>query len=99
MKEENFIFQSKVITSQLSKLCEMRLVMESKQQILLSRSIYLSRFIKIAALEHVKDFPEIENARKLLSLTLPNFEISKSKPNWDSSNLIDRRGLNWGNIN
>jgi len=97
--EEEFKEKSKILTEQLAKLCSMRLLMEAKQQILLSRSIYLSRFIKIASLEHVKDFPEIENARKLLSMTLPNFEISKMKPNWDQFGIVDKNGSNWGNIN
>ena len=96
--EEEFKTHSKILTEQLARLCTMRLVLETKHQILLSRSIFLSRFIKIAALEHVKDFPEIENARKLLSMTLPNFEISKIKPSWDQFRQEGNR-FNEGNIN
>ena len=96
--EEEFKIKSKILTEQLARLCSMRLVLETKHQILLSKSIFLSRFIKIAALEHVKDFPEIENARKLLSMTLPNIEISKMKPSWDLFNREENRYHN-GNVN
>jgi len=96
--EKEFKKHSKILTEQLARLCTMRLVLETKHQILLSRSIFLSRFIKIAALEHVKDYPEIENARKLLSMTLPNFEISKMKPSWDQFNN-DENKFNLGSIN
>jgi len=96
--EEEFKIKSKILTAQIARLCTMRLVLETKHQILLSRSIFLSRFIKIASLEHVKDFPEIENARKLLSLTLPSFEISKMKPSWDQFNKEENGFNNW-NVN
>jgi len=96
--EKEFKKHSKILTEQLARLCTMRLVLETKHQILLSRSIFLSRFIKIAALEHVKDYPEIENARKLLSMTLPNFEISKMKPSWDQFNNEENK-FNLGSIN
>jgi hypothetical protein len=63
------------LTSQLARLGMMRLEMEIKQQILLSKSIYLSRFIKIAALEKAKDFPEIEGAKKVLNETFTYFKV------------------------
>jgi hypothetical protein len=97
--EEQFRKQSSVLVEQLSKLCTMRLVVESKQQILLSRSIYLSRFIKIAALDHVKGLPEMENARKMLALTLPDFKIEKSNPGWANTGLHDRLNSPFNNLN
>jgi len=82
--EELFRNRSKIVQHQLSQLYIMRLSMETKQQVLLSKSIYLSRFIKIAALDHIRNAPEIDGARKLLSSILPDLKIRKSTESFKS---------------
>jgi hypothetical protein len=80
--KEPFREESKLVQKQLSKLYTMRLAMETKQQVLLSKSIYLSRFIKIASLDHIRNAPEIDGARKLLSTILPNLRMRRSLENF-----------------
>lgn len=75
--EEDFKNDSKYVQEQLSKLYTMRLSMEAKQQVLLSKSLFLSRFIKIASLDHIQNAPEIDGARKLISGFLPDFQVNK----------------------
>lgn len=76
MAESLFPHKGKSIENQLAYLCQMRQKVEQKQQVLLSRSVSLARFIRIAALDHIRDLPEIENARKLLAQTMPRFGLN-----------------------
>ncbi len=95
--EDLFRQQSKFVQEHLSKLYTMRLSMETKQQVLLSKSIYLSRFIKIASLDHIRNAPEIDGARKLLSGILPDLKIKKSSDSF--KNLVSTSGFNPENDN
>lgn len=82
--EELFKKQSTIVQQQLCRLYSMRLTMETRHQVMLSKSIYLSRFIKIASLDHIRDAPEIDGARKLLSSILPDLKIKKSTDSFKS---------------
>lgn len=80
MAESSFPEKNKSTQSQLAQLCQMRNKVEQKQQILLSKSISLARFIRIAALDHIRDLPEMDNAKKLLAMTLPEFGRNGKTP-------------------
>ena len=76
---EFFSERSKLLQRQLSQLYTLRLSEEKDQQVLLSKSIHLSRFIKIASLDHIQNAPEIDGAKRVLSSFLPIQGLNDSK--------------------
>lgn len=46
----------------------MRLRLEAKEQVLLHKTINLNRFIRLASLDHLRDSPEMANAKKFLEI-------------------------------
>lgn len=70
--EELFRAQSKQLVNQLATHCMMRLKVENKEQILLSKTIHLTRFIRLASLDHLRSAPEMENAKRVLAMISPN---------------------------
>jgi hypothetical protein len=66
--EEVFKNQSQFLIRQLSTLAVMRIRLEAKEQILLQKTINLNRFIRLASLDHLRDSPEMANAKKFLEI-------------------------------
>jgi hypothetical protein len=79
--ERLFNKEDAAVIRQLSSLYCLRPKLESRQQYLLIRSVLLTRFIRIAALRHLRNQPEITLARKLLIRMLPDFQPLNSAGN------------------
>jgi hypothetical protein len=80
--EEVFKNQSLFIIKQLSTLAVMRIRLEAKEQVLLQKTINLNRFIRLASLDHLRDSPEMANAKKFLEIISAgsgNFGTVKTK--------------------
>lgn len=89
--EEIFKERSAYIVTQLAAMCTVRLRLEVKEQIILSKTINLSRFIKLASLDHLKESPEMENARRVLSMIAPNPNLMNSGFSVQTFSYLDRK--------
>ncbi len=66
--------EDRKLQNQLGLLCALRPQIESKQQNLLIKSIFLFRFIRLACLKQLHEQPEIRLARKLLAGIVPDLQ-------------------------
>ena len=82
---------------QLCALYTLRPKLESKQQNLLIKSVFLTRFIRIASLDKLRNQPEITIARKLLSGIMPN--LKPLEGNGSMMHVIEKTKLALGNRN
>ena len=69
--ENRFENHVRKVHLELTANCVLRHQTEMKQQIMLSKSIYLSRFIKIASLDRMRNGPEMDDARRFLVRMFP----------------------------
>jgi len=97
--EEIFRSQSETLVRQLAMLCAVRLKVEAKEQILLSKTINLTRFIRLASLDHLKDVPEMVNARRVLAMITPSPDMMKPGFTMDTFSLLDQSSLLKGRQN
>ena len=80
---------------QLCSLYTLRPKLESKQQNLLIKSVFLTRFIRIASLDKLRNQPEITIARKLLSGIMP--DLKPLEGSGSMMHLIEKTKLALGN--
>ncbi len=66
--------EDRSLQEQLCFLYTLRPQIESKQQNLLIKSVFLTRFIRIACLHRLQNQPEIAIARKLLAGIMPDLQ-------------------------
>lgn len=66
---------SPAVQFEMGQLCALRVILESKQQGLLSRNIQLSRFMKLTSLEKLANSPEMEDVRKHMDQFLRNWRF------------------------
>ena len=66
--------EDRELHGQLCFLYSLRPQIESKQQNLLIKSVFLTRFIRIACLHRLQHQPEIAIARKILAGILPDLQ-------------------------
>jgi hypothetical protein len=90
-----FSSEDAAVIQQLSSLYCLRPRLESRQQYLLIRSVLLTRFIRIAALRHLKNQPEITLARNLLAKMLP--DLQPLEPSGNLLKIIRECALTMGN--
>lgn len=97
--EEVFKNQSQFLLKQLSTLAVMRIRLEAKEQVLLHKTINLNRFIRLASLDHLRNSPEMANAKKFLEI----ISISPVKEGKTKSSKVgletDPNGIFRSNLN
>jgi hypothetical protein len=79
--------ESKLLIKKLAHLCAMRDNMLARQQTMLSRSVNLARFVRLAALDHVRHSPELHLAKKYLGTMVPHLSAPSAFPLVDSGLL------------
>jgi hypothetical protein len=91
--EKRFEKHVRKVQQELSAQCVLRQPTEMRQQVLLSKSVYLSRFIKLASLDRMRNGPEMDDARKFLMTMVPHWK-SNHKPFGFAEFLRSTQGTN-----
>lgn len=78
--DSDYRLRSKLLQKKLASLAGMQENILAQQQAMVARSVNLTRFVKQAALHHMREAPEIHMAREYLGTVLPGFGHEEKRP-------------------